>query len=244
MPVDLSAYRVVGGERPMATFKENNTIDAIQAAMNSIPASQIHGYPNNAAVFLNGVGGWSVPGIIGGAVTVLLKTTTTDVVNTTVKGDLLAGEIVIPAGAMTATGSIKFWMAGSYLNNSAGANQTITLELKLGTSVLWDSLTSDLISSNAARHAWWFHGLLQAFSLTNIHGGGYFGMGDRSTAQGGTGRDADTTVGGGRALHGEFQAAPVTTNMAVAQNLTFSVTHSAVHASLSMRLDFARFEVS
>jgi hypothetical protein len=245
MPVDLSPYRVVGGETPMASVKENNTIDAIQAAMNTIPPVQIVGYPNNAAAYLNGAGGWTPPGLTGGPTSILVKTTTTDVVNTMIKTDLLGNAITIPGGAMTATGAIKFWMSGDYLNNSS-FSEAITLELKLGTNVLWDSGQSEALLNNASRHAWWFQGTLHAYgSLTNIHGGGFFTIGDRTNAQAGsTGKLADTSIGTQRSIIGAFQAAPVTTNMAVAQPLTFSVTHSATFTTLSMRLDYARFEVS
>jgi hypothetical protein len=245
LPVDLSAYRVVGGETPMSSAKENNTIDAIQAAMNTIPPAQVVGYPNNAAAYLNGAGGWTPPGLTGGPASILLKTSTTDVVNTVIKTDLLGNAITIPGGAMTATGAIKFWMSGDYLN-SGGTTAAITLELKLGTNVLWDSGQSETLDSSAPRHAWWFQGTLHAYgSLSNIHGGGFFAIGDRTNAQAGsTGKLADKSVSGWRSLIGTFQAAPVTTNMAAAQPLTFSVTHSANLTTLSMRLDYARFEVS
>jgi hypothetical protein len=244
MPVDLSPYRVVGGETPMSSVKENNTIDAIQAVINTIPPVQVVGYPNNAAAYLNGAGGWTPPGLTGGPTSILVKTTTTDVVNTMIKTDLLGNAITIPGGAMTATGAIKFWMSGDYLNNS-GFGEAITLELKLGANVLWGSGQGDSLSSNASRHAWWLHGILQAYgSLTNIHGGGFFAIGDRTNAQSGMGKLADTSVGTLRSIIGAFQAAPVTTDMAVAQPLTFSVTHSANFTTVSMRLDYARFEVS
>jgi hypothetical protein len=63
MPVDLTPYFVAAGEKPASSSKQNNTLTAIQGALNSIPPAQIQGYPSNAGKYLDGSGNWSTPGV-------------------------------------------------------------------------------------------------------------------------------------------------------------------------------------
>jgi hypothetical protein len=239
MPVDLSPYRIFGDEKPASSAKQNNTIQAIQDAINSIPASQIAGYPGAANLFLDGSGHWSAPPITNWGITVLSKWTQ-KVVSTTAKTDLLNGEITIPAGAMSATGVIKCWMGGLFTNPS-GAAKTIQLELKLGPDrVIWDSGASDSLGPATPDHAWVFRGTLLAMnSIGVVHGGGYFGLSYPAAATTGRGWLLDTATSAQTSLFGSF-AYGTTTNMSLAQALTFSATLSGG----TMTLDYARFEVS
>jgi hypothetical protein len=238
MTVDLSPYRIFGDEKPASSAKQNATIQAIQDALNSIPASQIAGYPVVANLFLDGSGHWSTPPITNWGITVLSKWTQ-KAVTTTAKTDLLNGEITVPAGKLTATGAIKFWMGGLFTNPS-GAAKTIQLELKLGPNVIWDSAASDSLGTSANDHAWIFRGTLQAMNTVGTElGGGYFGLSYPAAATTGKGWLMDTSTSQQTSLFAPFYWG-ITTDMSLAQPLTFSVTLSGG----TMTLDYARFEVS
>jgi hypothetical protein len=124
----------------------------------------------------------------------------------------------------------------------------IRLELKLGANVLWDSGASDQLSGVSTAHAWWFKAVCQAYNSTaNTHGGGCFGLskGGSASPVAGEGFLVDTNaVAANQTLVGTFYGLPVTTNMTVAQPLTFSVTLDTYPGTLSMALDYARFEVT
>lgn len=171
------------------------------------------------------------------------KTTQKDVVSTAAKTDLLNAEISILAGELQANGFIDFTASGDYLNNS-GSNQTVTLELKLGSQVLWDSAASDAWAASANRHAWSVHIIIQAKGSTSSQGGGgEFIFGDRASATTGSGHLSDAAVGANRLGFAAVDLASTSVDMTSTQTLTFSVTHSASNASLSMRLNRAIAQV-
>jgi len=244
MPVDLSPYLIAPNEKPASATKQNNMLKAIQTALNVFAPSQIQGYPADSTKYLDGSGSWSSPVLAVTGPTVLTKTSLKDVVNTTTKTDLLNGEITVPGGSLSATGAIKFWFSGDYLNNS-GTAQQITLELKLGSTVLWDSGTSDaILNGGSIRKAWWCEGMIQTKgSATSQQGGGWFALGPAGVAASvGTGMVFDVALTYGP-LTAAFETVTASVAMGSAQALTFSVTHFAAAATVSMRLDYGRVEV-
>jgi hypothetical protein len=201
------------------------------AAGIAIPKLAISGSPTGAK-FLRDDGSWQVPPGVAPIVP-YKKVTTKDVVNTTTKTDLLNAEITIGASVMGANSVLVADLGGDYLN-STGSSKTIDLELKLGTTVLWDGGVSDVLSSAADRRAWRLLLYLQAMNSTAVQlGHGSFGIGSNNAATTGTGAlSAPSGVMGAVPL-GTVSSAE---NMTLAKALTFSVTHSAANASLSMRL--------
>lgn len=255
MTVNLSAYKVALDELSSST-KFDALVQAVENGFNNLGDATYGAFApglifdpaklkQNAAgvgqaLVWNGTA-WA-PATIAGPVA-YKKITQKDVVNTAAKTDLLNAEITIGAGVMSSTGRLEFRAVGDYLNNS-GANQTFTLELKLGAQVLWDSGASDSWAASANRHSWMVHVWLQAKAATNAQsGGGMFYLGDRATATTGQGHVSDLAVGANRHGMAAIDFVNATVDMTAAQALTFSVTHSAANASLSMRLDEARVEV-
>jgi hypothetical protein len=109
MPLDLSPYYVATGEKPASSTKQNNTLQAIQSAINSLPPSQIQGYPANAARYLDGSGNWSVPPSAGGAAWTQMAYTTNNV-DVSITATTQAGATVcVTAPAFTSDGGI-YWL--------------------------------------------------------------------------------------------------------------------------------------
>jgi hypothetical protein len=243
MPLDLSPYRIAANEKPASAAKQNNMLWVVQGNLNLLPPFQIQGYPADATKYLNGTGGWTAPTVNAALPTLRTKLTQKEVVNTAAKTDLLNGEITIPANSMSAQGAIRFWMNGDYVNNT-GTFQTLALELKLGATVLWDSGVSGSISANAlTSRAWYCEGLIQALNSTSAQrGGGFFTLGAAKATTVGIGGLGDVSSAYYQQA-GHFDTIAGAVPMNAAQAFTFSVTHSVAHASLTIRLDYARFEV-
>jgi hypothetical protein len=240
MPLDLSPYRIAANEKPASAAKQNNMLWVVQGNLNLLPPFQIQGYPADATKYLNGTGGWTAPTVNAALPTLRTKLTQKEIVNTLAKTDLLNGEITIPANSMNAQGAIRFWMNGDYINSTATL-QTIQLELKLGTTVLWDSGLSGSIGISATPRAWYCEGLIQALNSTSAQrGGGFFTLGPTKAAI--TGESGLADVASDQQA-GHFDTITGAVPMNAAQAFTFSVTHSSASASLIMRLDYARFEV-
>jgi hypothetical protein len=223
MAVDLSPYRIAANERPASAVKQNNTLRVVQDALNQLPPSQVQGYPADATKYLSGTGTWSAPVVTAISPTVRMCTGI-DVVNTAAKTDLLNGQITVPANAVSYGGAVKLWAAGDYANNTGGW-QAFTLELKLGTSVIW-SAGSDNIVWGATRYPWFCEAVIQAIGNWDSLGGGFFILGTAFTPS----------------LVAHFGATWSGLPWTAAQPLAFSVTHTAVNANLSMRCDYARVE--
>jgi hypothetical protein len=242
MALDLSPYRIAANEKPASAAKQNNMLWVVQGNLNLLPPFQIQGYPADATKYLNGAGGWTSPVVNAALPTLRTKITQKEVVNTLAKTDLLNGEITIPANSMSAQGAIRFWMNGDYINNTA-SGQTLTLELKLGATVLWDSGVSGYIATSPTTRAWYCEGLIQALNSTSAQrGGGFFILGPTKTAIVGESGIADVSSGWYQQA-GHFDTIAGAVPMNAAQAFTFSVTHSSALASLTMRLQYARFEV-
>lgn len=254
MPVpDLSSYKPVAATSGDANQVANG-FQAVQDSLNAIgdatkttwgsgkifdvnKIKQGGATANQVMIWNGGTSEWT-PTTITDLHTFYNKTSQKDVANTVAKTDLLNGEITIAANKLTANGLIKIIASGDYLNNS-GATRTITLELKLGATVLWDSNASGNISATATRKAWSFTAYIQAMASTSAQrGGGFFVMG-RATpvATTGTGGIEETLFGG------PFLTAASTVDMTASRALTLSVTHSSAATTISMRLEHARVEV-
>jgi hypothetical protein len=241
MAVDLSPYKVGSGERPISSSKQNNLLTAIETNLNSLPPSQIQGYPGGATLFLNGAGGWAAPTAPSQGMAVLVKYTQKDVLGSAGVQDLFNSEITIPAGAMSANGAIKFWAAGDYLNNTGGT-RTITIYPKLGTANLL-SLGSNNIPTSATRRAWWCAGIIIGRNSTaSQQGGGYFGISNSVAATVGQGKVVESTSASANYM-GEFEFAVTSMDMTKAQPFLFQAQHSGSDATVSIRLDWARIEV-
>jgi hypothetical protein len=244
MTVDLSTYRIAPGEKPASASKQNNLLGALEAALNNFPPAQIVGYPLDYTKYLDGSGAWSappVPTIPPGIPTSYVKTTTTDVVSTAAKTDLLGGAFTIPANQMGASGCAKLVAGGDALINVASS--PIILEMKLGATTLWQSIASDQLTASAVRHAWHLTAVIQAMGSTSAQmASGLFVLGPAVAPTVGVGsvNDPYTTS---RALLTPFLAAASAVAMTSAQALTFSVTHASANAALSMRCLYARLEV-
>lgn len=199
------------------------------AAAIAISKVAISGTPNGSK-FLRDDGSWQTPPGVA-PITTYRKTTTKDVVNTTSKTDLLNSEISIGAGVMLANSLAYIDLGGDYLNDS-GAARTITLELKLGTTVLWDGGASATIGTGSARRAWRFVAVIQAMNSTSAQQShANFSIGDNNPPPSGTGGLNAPFLGGVPA-----QSVASTEAMGSSKALTFSVTHGAANSSLSMRL--------
>jgi hypothetical protein len=182
--------------------------------------------------FLRDDASWQVPPGVA-PITTYRKVTTKDVVNTTTKTDLLNSEITIGAGVMGANSLMVIDLGGDYLNSPAG-NKTITLELALGGTVLWDGAASDPITNASPRRAWRLFAAIQAMNSTSAQQGhALFSMGSNNSATTGTGAlNAPNPDLGGIPL----QTIASVLNMSLAQALTFKVTHQTADPAISMRL--------
>jgi hypothetical protein len=162
-----------------------------------------------------------------------VKATEKDVANTAATIDVLNSEVTIPAGMVTATGSVTAKLIGDYLNNT-GVNQALTLEIKLGTTTLFKDTTSN-IGTSTARRPWTLDLLIGARnSQASQFLAGVFTMG-------GTGPLAGI---GSLAVSGAVTAFPIgsafaAVDMTAAQTLVVNATHSAANAALSFRLEYA-----
>lgn len=241
--IDLSPYEPGAGSDSDAAAISNAFV-AIQGAVNGLDNANVANgaaiavtklaLPGGTTSWLRADGTWTAPTVYAA---VYYKTTEKDVVNTTTKTDLLNGEITIAANAMGVNGCIEFACGGDYLNSS-GSGKTITLEWKLGTTVLWDSAASPTLANDADRRAWFFRGYIKAMGIsTSQRGGGIFWLADATAATTGTGQISDQTAVG--------YSAPILTaasseNMASGSKaMALSVTHSGANASTSMRLEYA-----
>jgi hypothetical protein len=243
MAVDLSSYKITPGERPAASSKQNNLLTAIQNNLNSVPPSQIQGYPGIATQYLNGLGGWTVPTTTSGGITVLPKVTQKQVLGSDGLQDLLNGEIAIPAGAMSLKGAVKFWASGTYLNNT-GATKTLTFRPRLGPSELL-VLSSDAIASSSVSRAWWCAGMIIARnSLFSQQGGGYFGISDASAATVGSGRPIKPDRGAYVNFMGDFDFAATAVDMTKVQSFGLWAQHSGTQTTVNITLNWARIEVT
>lgn len=97
------------------------------------------------------------------------KTTAKAVNNTVTETDLLNGEITIGAGALTATGVLRFTAWGDYLQNSGGNALVPKFKLKLGATTLFD-LHDDNIANlvtSATRYGWFVEAVIAPQNATN-----------------------------------------------------------------------------
>jgi hypothetical protein len=237
MPFDFSPYRVASGEKPASSTKFNNFLQVVQDGMNAMPPANLLGFPSDASKFLDGAGGWSVP--VTDMAAVYLKTTAFDLVNNAALVDLLQGSIIIPASKLGPNAAIKIFAGGSYLNNS-GANRQLRVVLALGPQTIWDPSMSDPMTGNTGRRGWHFFACIQAMGSTGVQmTSGYFMINNPGTATVGLGKLNSTVE-----ILAPFQGAGTTVNMTGSQVLAFSAQHSVAHALCSMKLEYARVEVS
>lgn len=251
MSVSLAAYKVATNETSSSS-KFDNLVQAVEDSLNAIgdttkmawksglifDPSQIKQNAAASGQALAWNGSIWAPATVGGGAVVYKKTTQKDVVNTTTKTDLFNAEITIGAGVMTSSGRMLITAGGDYLNNS-GSSRTATLELKLGTTVLW-AAAGNAIAVSATRRAWHLHAWVQAQAATNAQrGGGIMWFSSTTAATTGTGSHDSVSD----QILGVFETVASTEDMTASKALTFSVTHAAANASLSMRLDYARVEV-
>ena len=168
----------------------------------------------------------------------LVKSTTTDVVNTITLTDILDGEMAIPANLLGALGVLRLRAWGDYLNNS-GATKTLRVAVLLGGFFLYDD-TTGAIPSDADRAAWFMDLELQAPNSTQLQlGGGLFYLGGQIAVGIGTG-----SIDGAASIPARaFLPARGTVNMTAAQTLELSFAHSVAHASTSIRCQLATLEV-
>lgn len=91
-----------------------------------------------------------------GAQPVSYRKTTSKTVNTTTTAtDLLNGEITIAAAALGTTGAARLTAWGDWLQNSGGSTTQPRLQLKLGSSTLFDTGTAPAgIAAGATRYSW------------------------------------------------------------------------------------------
>jgi len=181
-----------------------------------------------------------LPPASGAGYTRVSKTTTRDVVNDAGPTDLLNGEMIVPAGAMTANGFIRLTACGDYINTSGGG-KIIQLQLKIGSTVVWDSTTPNNAIPNfspATRQGWFFECLIQGVgSQTSQRTGGYFTIsqpGGPNPAAGFGGLNTPLVQAG----FSNGSAA----NMAVQQTVQLMCVHQTALSTVSMRLVNAMME--
>jgi hypothetical protein len=243
VPVDLSPYNVVGGEKPASSAKQNSTIQAIQDALNSIPPAAINGYPGAASVYLDGSGHWSAPPVSSSPITVLGKWTSTTASGGAGYVELLG--LTIPAGKLTTQGAIKLWAGGTYLHGG-GTSWQVAMQLGLGGLVVWNSGAQTInVTATGNRRAWWFRAVLQAYgTLSNTHAGGYFGVAWPAAAVAGGHLSDMGTVSSTNKISNAFYGAGVAADMTLAQPLGLAVQVAGGTGTATMTLDYARVEVS
>ncbi len=252
MSANLQSYKVAFQEG-LSSTKESNMVQAIEDALNAIgDLSKMAWAPGKILALsqlqqsgagTGQVAAWNgsqwAPATVSGPV-VSKKTTLTSVTNTTVKTDLFGGAISIPAGAMTANSRAIVFAGGDYQNNS-GSNKTIDVELKLGSQVLWASGPSAGITAGGNFRAWFMHAIIQAQGATNAQQTvGFMGLSDTNAATTGLGQ---LTAPGTSPTGTPFISPSTNVDMTSSQTLTFSVTHSAAAATVTMRCYIARVEV-
>jgi hypothetical protein len=218
----------------------NGGLDNANVAANAAIAVSKLALPGGTTNFLRADGQWAAPpGGAGSGPTVYTKITQQDVTSAT-KTDLLNNEITIAANAMTANGAVKIWAGGDVQSTAA---RSITIELKLGATVLWDSGASANLINLVNRHAWFFEAVIQALGsqTSQLSAGAFLVGGAVTAATAGTGF-IDTTTGTVDMYPVPFMSAASSVAMTSAQTLTLSVTNSGT--SVSTRLRWARIEVT
>jgi len=112
-------------------------VDADIAAAAAIVASKLAGYPTDGNKVLAGDGTWVNR-------TALKKVTATTISNSVAQTDVLGG-LVIPAGAMSATGMTRIRIWGTSSNATGAAQNAVRFQLYLGGlggTLMWDAQTS------------------------------------------------------------------------------------------------------
>ena len=171
-------------------------------------------------------------------------TTEKDVVSSTSTTDLLLPTgLTITGGSIGANGTLRAFLAGDF-KNSTGSNQTITLSIVLGGTTLWSSITTTLATA-ANRHNW-----IMEFNITNcgaqnsqfLTGVWYYstsnaaitGLGDLATV---------ATAAAGPSVVPFGSNGKTTVDTASNQTLTVTALLSANSANLSIRREYASFEL-
>lgn len=173
------------------------------------------------------------------------KLTTKDVVNTVSTVDLLNAEITIDAGAMSTNRAIRATLIGDYLNNT-GSAQNGNLLLKFGATSLWGDTLGGAggIVASATRHPWVAEFTLANLGATNSQQlGGYFWFGMATAGIGAGVGTLGTAFSGQTTAFGTTVSGSAAEDTTSAKAFTFSMSHNAANAALSMRLLFALVEV-
>ena len=209
------------------------TGDMIYSSSANTPARLAAGTNGQVLTVAGGVPTWAAS--TGIVITKYSKITEKDVNTTVTKTDLLNGEITIGANALSSSGAIVIDCGGKFKNDT-GATRKLTLELKLGSTVLWDSNASDNINQSSVIRAWHFKCAIQSLGATNSQrGSGIFLLCDtNAAATTGTGH-----IGANDQLFAAFETVAGTEDMTSSKALTLSVTLSASSADLSMQLEHA-----
>jgi hypothetical protein len=245
MTVSLAPYRVSAGEKPLSSVKQNNSIAALEGALNHLPPSQIIGYPGDSAKYLDGSGQWSVPGVgpVGSPPIPYVKTTTTDVVSTTSFADLFGGAFTLPINSLSATGCIRIWAGGDFLNNS-GSVRGFSLQLSYAGVVFWQAAV-DGQGVSTTRKGWHFEAALQALGGSSVYGSGSFFL---SQLTGpfvvGLGSLSFPANGINRMAFGSFATITNAAIQSAVQPLLLNAAPVFTHPSLSVRCLYARVEVT
>lgn len=208
------------------------TGDILYSSSANTPARLAAGTVGQVLTMAGGVPTWAAGS--GISITKYQKITEKDVNTTVTKTDLLNGEISIAGNAMSSTGAIMLDCGGMFTNNT-GSDRKLTLELKLGSTVLWDSNASANIPTSATARAWSLRCVIAALGATNSQrGAGSFFLGDFTPAATmGTGGIGNTIYGG------PFETVATAEDMTSSKALTLSVTLSASSANLGMKLEQA-----
>jgi hypothetical protein len=182
---------------------------------------------------------WQLGNVGGHLPTLLFRSTgAVTVVNTTTETDLLSTEII--ANAMTRLtdgsrfGSLRVRLTGTYLNNS-GANRTLTLRVKFGTTTLFAD-TSPTIGFGAGRRRWNLDFIIQNTSASAQVMTGTFAYSTGAVPTTGTGAlsaVANTFVIGGTSSE----------NTTSLKTIAVSARHSLANASLEIVCDTATIEL-
>lgn len=152
-----------------------------------------------------------------------------DVVNVATKTTVYSFTIL--AGKLGTNKQIVIDLAGDFFNNS-GAARAITLEVKLGSTVLWAD-ASGAMNASASRHPWTMQIKLAAGNATNVQNcTGFFAMSNvGATTQLGDLSAPPAAATGAASAFGGVAAEDSTTNL----TFTVSITHATNNASLSFR---------
>ena len=169
----------------------------------------------------------------------LRETTLKDVANTIAETDLFNGELVIPAGELTAGRVIRVVAGGDFLNATGATRNTID-KVKLGATVLFQQGWN--IVTYGFRRAW--RAELELVCLSEGATGTVFLSGENEIVT-----TLNATVGLGDLAQGQHYGGvitsngPVTVDTTIAQTLALTVTHPIADANLSRRLFYAHAEV-